>query len=48
MVGSFNAGIAMLAWSDYFKAQTNAKFRLIADATLFLNAMNFKHTQPNI
>lgn len=48
MVGSFNAGIGMLAWSDYFKAQTNGKFKLIADATLFLNAMNFKHNEPRI
>lgn len=43
MVGSFNAGIGMLAWSDYFRAQTNGKFKLIADATLFLNSLNFKH-----
>jgi len=48
MVGSFNAGIGMLAWSDYFKAQTNGKFKLIADATLFLNSMNFKHNEPRI
>jgi len=48
MVGSFNAGIAALQWSDYFKAQTNGKFRVIADATLFLNAMNYKHNEPLI
>ena len=43
MVGSFNAGIGMLAWSDYFRAQTNGKFKLIADATLYLNAYSHKH-----
>ncbi len=43
MVGSFNAGIGALLWSDYFRAQTNGKFRLIADATLFLNEFNYKH-----
>lgn len=48
MVGSFNAGIGALLWSDYFRSQTNGKFRVIADATLFLNAMNFKHNVPLI
>jgi hypothetical protein len=42
MVGSFNAGIAALLWSDYFKSQTTGSLRIIADATLFQNSMNYK------
>lgn len=48
MVGSFNAGIGALLWSDYFKAQTNGQFKLIADATLFLNSFNYKHNETRI
>lgn len=48
MVGSFNAGIAAMLWSDYFKSQTNGKFRLIADGTLFLNSFNYRHNASYI
>ena len=48
MVGSFNAGIGAMLWSDYFKSQTNGKFRLIADGTLFLNSYNYRHNATYI
>lgn len=48
MVGSFNAGVGALLWSDYFRSQTNGKFRVIADATLFLNAYNYRHNSSYI
>jgi hypothetical protein len=48
MVGSFNAGIAALLWSDYFRSQTNGKFRIIADGALFLNSYNYRHNTTYI
>lgn len=48
LIGSFNAGIATLLWSDYFKAQTNGKFRVIADGSLFLNTYNYRHNATYI
>ena len=48
MAGSFNAGIATLLWSDYFKSQTTGSIKLIADATLFMNSMNYKHNRSVI
>jgi hypothetical protein len=48
LVGSFNGGIAALLWSDYIRAQTNGKFRIIADATLFLNTHSYRHNNSYI
>jgi hypothetical protein len=48
LIGSFNAGIAALLWSDYFKSQTNGKFRVIADGALFLNTYNYRHNSSYI
>ena len=48
LIGSFNPGIAALLWSDYPKAQTNGKFRVIADGSLFLNAYNYRHNASYI
>jgi hypothetical protein len=48
MVGSFNAGIGMLMWADYFKSQTLGSFRVIADAVLFLNEYNHRHKRYSI
>lgn len=48
VVGSFNGGIAALLWSDYIRAQTNGKFRIIADATLFLNTHSYRHNNSYI
>jgi hypothetical protein len=48
LVGSFNAGVGALLWSDYFKAQTTGKFRVIADGALFLNAYNYRHNATYI
>ena len=43
MVGSFNSGIGALLWSDYFKSQTNGKFKIIADGIIYLNSFNYRH-----
>jgi hypothetical protein len=48
MAGSFNAGIGAMLWSDYFRAQTNGKFRVIADGALFLNAFNYRYNASYI
>jgi len=48
MVGSFNSGVAALQWSDYFKSQTSGSFRVIADATVFLNSLNYENNQTVI
>jgi len=48
MVGSFNSGVAALQWSDYFKSQTQGSFRVIADATVFLNSLNYENNQTVI
>jgi hypothetical protein len=48
LIGSFNAGIAAMLYSDYFQAQTNGKVKVIADGTLFLNAYNHRHNASYI
>ena len=48
MMGTFNAGIGALLWSDYIKSQTSGKFRVIADGALFLNSFNYKHNASYI
>jgi hypothetical protein len=48
LIGSFNAGIAALLYSDYFQAQTNGKVRVIADGALFLNVFNNRHNSTYI
>jgi hypothetical protein len=48
IAGSFNAAIAALMWSDVFQNNTNGKVKIIADAGLYLNALNEKNNRTVI
>lgn len=42
MVGSYNSAIAALMWTEYLQTLTDAPVKVIADASIFQNALNHK------
>jgi len=48
LVGSFNAGIAALQWSDTFQRYTTGKVSVITDSAYYLNELNYKHNSNTI